>query len=186
MAAELALSFVSIECSLCLYFTDNSRFLLMSHRFHVNFIEGFRPMIRSDTSFPFRANHPIMDNYTLTDYFVWGSQSNSMSIVKQVMLNDGTAVIAAVAFLTIHEDYVKVEMIARNRLPEYEAFKGSGFDLLLFGEQNVARANGFHEVRLQAIAGMPEQYKKKGYVEIPGASFNDEKWGLLTTMVKRV
>lgn len=77
-------------------------------------------------------------------------------------------------------------MIARNRLPEYEAYKGSGFDLLLFVEQNVARANGYHEIRLQAIEGMPEQYKKKGYVEIQGAAFYDEKWGLLTPMVKRV
>lgn len=43
-----------------------------------------------------------MDYYTLTDYFVWGSQSNSMSIVKEVTRDDGSVVLAAVVYLTLH------------------------------------------------------------------------------------
>lgn len=152
----------------------------------VKFIDGFRLLDRSDLLCRFQANHPVMDNFTLRDYFVWGSENDSMAVVKEVVDDHGTVVIAAVAYLTIHSDHVKVEMIARNRLPEYDIYKGAGFDLLLFIEMNIARANGFNEVRLHAVEGMPDQYKRKGYEEIAGAAFDDEKWGTLTPMKKHV
>lgn len=128
-----------------------------------------------------------MDNFTLTDYYLWGTEPNSLSLVKEMIRDDGTIDIAAVAYLTFHLGNVKVEMLGRNKSsPEFEAYKGAGFDLLLFVEMRVAQANGFSEVRLDSIEGMVEQYRKKGYSEIPGASYRLLDWGLLTPMRKRV
>lgn len=160
----------------------------MNTRLAIEWMDGFRLIEESDIDLPFRTGHPKMDNYTLNDYFFWGAEHDSICIVKQMVRDDGDIDIAAVTYLTIHLSYIKVEMLGRNKYSqEFEAYKGSGFDLLLFIEKRVARANGYFEVRLDAIEGMVEKYREKGYSEILGENaYNDPDWGLLTPMRKRV
>jgi hypothetical protein len=148
-------------------------------------MDGFRPIQEADIGRAFKTLHPMMDTFTLTDYFLWGTDENSLTLVKEMTRDDGTIDIAAVAYLTFHSGYVKVEMLGRNKVsPEFEAYKGAGFDLLLFVEIRVAKANGFNEVRLDAIEGMVEQYRKKGYSEMVDAAYRLPDWGLLTPMRK--
>lgn len=160
----------------------------MSTKLAIEFMDGFRLIQESDVGLPFRTQHPRMDIYDLVDYFSWSLEPDSMSLVKQMIRDDGILDIAAVANLTIHSGYIKVEMLGRNKVsPGYEAYKGSGFDLLQFIERRVASANRFLEVRLDAIEGMVENYRVKGYSEIRGEpAYTDPEWGLLTPMRKLV
>jgi hypothetical protein len=55
----------------------------------------------------------------------------------------------------------------------------------LFMELRVARKNGFSEIKLDSVAHMVEEYKKKGYAVIPNSQYDDPLWGNLTLMSKR-
>jgi hypothetical protein len=149
----------------------------MTHNLRVNFIEGFRYLIESDSIQMFHTKEISMDQFSLNDYWQWSLEPDSMVLVREL-----DSMVAAVAYLTIHHGFVKVEMLGRNL--SHPSSKGSGFDLLRFIETRVARDNGFKEVRLDSIDSMVEQYRKKGYVEILGASFEDPEWGVLTPMSK--
>jgi hypothetical protein len=147
-------------------------------------MDGFRYIERKDLSLPFKTNFPPMDEFALTDYFVWNDEENSLSLVKEMSL-DGLAVIAAVASVRIRPAYIKVDLIGRNKLYDPET-KGAGFDLLLFIELRVARKNGYTEIKLDSVAHMVEEYKKKGYRAISDAHYDDPKWSTLTPMAKRL
>jgi hypothetical protein len=146
-------------------------------------MDGFRYIERRDIDLPFKTNFAPMDEFTLTDYFVWNSEEDSLSPVKEMNL-DGIPVIAAVASVRVHPCYIKVDLIGRNKLFDPDT-KGAGFDLLLFIEVRVARRNGYTEIKLDAVDHMVKKYEKKGYVAIPGAQYDDPKWGTLTPMTKR-
>ena len=143
----------------------------------VELLEGFRYIEYKDTKAKIRTNVNEMDRYNLSDYYEWSRQKDSLVIIREI---EGS--IAAVVHLRIKEEYIVIEMLARNKLLQY---KGAAGDLLLLVEKLVARHYRKEEIRLESMKDVVSYYNDKGY-EKYGEPYHDPQWGLLTPMVKRL
>ncbi len=118
-----------------------------------------------------------MDKFTLADYYAWSLEENSHVIVREIDEN-----ITAVLYLTIHDDYIMIEMVVRNK--ESVSSKGSGGDLIKAVETVIARYYGKKEIRLEALGQVSDYYAKFLKYEKCGKSYTDPDWGLLVPMKK--
>jgi ribosomal protein S18 acetylase RimI-like enzyme len=103
--------------------------------------EGFETLNEWDAVQKLEMGNPSMDRYTLSDYLTWNTNPNEVSIVYK---REG--LIAGIIALTVHDDFVTVEMIGRNvaaRAPSV------GTKLMSLAE-DIARQLGRREIRLES------------------------------------
>ncbi len=117
-----------------------------------------------------------MDNYNLAAYYRWSLEPETYTIVYA--LEDR---IFGIMTLRIRDDFVSIEMLARNSLV---IPKGSGRVLVQVAE-NIARDLGKHGVRLDSKDTAVSFYRQLGYRQYSEA-FSDAEFGLLTPMKKRL
>ncbi len=139
--------------------------------------DGFRYIGYHDTTKDLKSFVPEMDRYTLADYYQWSLEDNSLVIIREI---EGK--IAAVALVTIHDDYVMLEMLVRNKLHSYS---GSAGDLVILVEKLIAPHYRKKQVRLEAMKDVVQYYSGRRYM-IYGKSYADADWGELTPMEKRL
>ena len=85
--------------------------------------------------------------------------------------------VAGVLQLTVHDDYIMIEMVARNKLLDYP---GVGSNLIRVVERYVATQLGIREVRLEALPELVRFYDDVlGYEEY-GKPYPDDDWKELT------
>jgi hypothetical protein len=94
----------------------------MSLRNLVSLPEGFRWISEDDAAEDFKCREKRMDRYTLADYYGWSKGANSLVIVREIETK-----VAGVLYLTVHEYYIMIEMVARNKLLNYP---GVGINLV--------------------------------------------------------
>ncbi len=139
---------------------------------------GFRWIVEEDCDQDFKCCEPRMDRYTLADYYQWSKEANSLVIVREVEER-----IVGILYLTAHQSYIMVEMLARNKLLNYP---GTGANLLRVVERSVAPQLGVKEVRLEALSDVVAYYDDElGYAEY-GIPFSDGEWGELTPKRKLI
>ena len=138
-----------------------------------------REIEADDAAKRFSTGEPLMDRYTLGDYYRWSTRENSLVIVL-----DYGGEIAAACHMLISENRVTINMLARNR---YAGMRGSGSRILDAAEDFAASNLGIHEIRLEALdrENLVNFYLKKGYV-MYREPFRDREWGFLCPMVKRI
>ncbi|MBI5378199.1 MAG: hypothetical protein HZA82_06200 [Thaumarchaeota archaeon] len=139
--------------------------------------DGFRYIEHNDTTRDLKSFVPEMDRYALEDYYRWSLDDNSLVIIREVEGN-----IAAIARVTIHDDYVMLEMLIRNKIHSYS---GSAGDLVILIEKKIAPYYEKKEVRLEAMKHTVSYYSGRKY-EIYGKPYSDADWGDLTPMKKRL
>lgn len=139
--------------------------------------EGFRYIVYNDTTRSLKSFVSEMDRYTLGDYYQWSLEYNSLVIIREI---EGR--IAAVALVMIHDDYVMLEMLVRNKIYSYS---GSAGDLVILVEKLIAPYYGKKEVRLEAMEHIIPYYSGIRY-KIYGKPYYDINWGDLTPMKKRL
>ncbi len=111
-----------------------------------------------------------MDRFSLSDYFDWSQEPDSLVIVREIENR-----VAGVLYLTVNE-YITIEMVARNKLLDYV---GVGGDLIRVVERYVAPQLGVMEVRLEALPHVVEYYDYfLGYSEYD-APYIHQEWGHL-------
>lgn len=138
---------------------------------------GFRYIVYHDTTRSLKSFVSEMDRYTLEDYYQWSLEDNSLVIIREIEGN-----VAAVALVMIHDDYVMLEMLVRNKLHSYS---GSAGDLVILVEKLIAPYYGKKEVRLEAMEHVVRYYSDRRY-KIYGKPYHDINWGDLTPMKKRL
>ena len=144
----------------------------LSRRNVVTLPNGFRWIREDDASVKFKCDEPRMDRYSLYDYYCWSLEADSLVIVQDV---EGSLV--GVLQLTIHKNYLTIEMVARNKLFNYP---GVGLNLIKVVELYVAPQLRIREVRLEALQELVPYYDDTlGYHEYI-AAYYDEAWGYLT------
>ena len=146
--------------------------LLTALQNSVRLPEGFHWIVEQDCKEDFKCFHSKMDEYTLFDYFRWSQENDSLVIVREI---EGK--VAGVVYLTVHESYIMIEMLARNKLL---AYPGAGSNLIRLVEKSVAPQLGIREVRLHAMPHIVDHYDNVlGYEEY-GNQYADKEWGELT------
>ena len=119
-----------------------------------------------------------MDKYTLADYFQWSKQRDSYVVVKEI-----AGMIVAVMHFTVHNTYIVLEMLARNKAYGHP---GAGGDLIRLLEWKLAPTLGIQEIQMEAMAQVVKYYDDDlGYVHY-GEPFEDPDWGRLTPKMKRL
>ncbi len=139
--------------------------------------DGFRYVTYHDTAHDLKSFVSEMDRYTLEDYYQWSQDPDSLVIIREIEEK-----IAAVVLVTVHDDYLMVEMLVRNKLHSY---RGAAGDLVILVERLIAPYYGKSQVRLEAMSQVVTYYRSRGY-EIFGKPYNDDNWGELTPMRKRL
>jgi predicted GNAT family N-acyltransferase len=138
---------------------------------------GFRYINEDDVTNDLKSFVAEMDKYVLEDYYSWSLDENSLVIIREIEEK-----IAAVALVTLHDDHLMLEMLARNKLHSYH---GSAGDLVILVEKLIAPHYGKKEIRLEAMEHILKYYSQRGY-EIYGKPYHDDNWGDLTPMRKRL
>lgn len=115
-----------------------------------------------------------MDKYSLKDYYLWKLQGDLVYVL------DIEGNVAGVIDIVESEDYLLVDMLARNILVRAE---NVGSRLLGFAE-HLAKIKGKKLVKLEALDTAVGFYKKMGYKEVYKRF--DREWGLLTIMEKEI
>lgn len=139
--------------------------------------EGYRFIRKGDAKAPFHCDHPLMGRYTLADFYRWSREPGALAVLRTVNRRVG---VAALAYL--REGHLFVEKVARDR----RCPRGFGMPMILVLE-NLARAYGRREVRLEAInEELAARYETFGYKR-HGVPYRDEEepeWGVLISMRK--
>ncbi|ARM76155.1 GNAT family N-acetyltransferase [Acidianus manzaensis] len=115
-----------------------------------------------------------MDKYSLKDYYLWKLQGDKVYVL------DINGDIAGVEDLIEGDNYILVDMLARNKLVNAEKV---GSRLLEFAEE-YAKIKGKVFVIVEALDTASGFYKKLGYKEV--SKRYDKEWGMLTVMAKEV
>ncbi len=133
--------------------------------------QGFRFLGESDIKQPFRTGDKTMDKYVLRDYYAWSLLPNEL-----VVLYEAAGDVAGIIEMTVNEDHIMIEMVARNTLV---AASGVGTRLMSLAE-NVSRQLGKSEIRLESLDGVVAWYDGPlGYEEYTDR-FYDPEFGWLT------
>jgi hypothetical protein len=133
--------------------------------------EGFSFLREGDVAQPFRTGDKTMDKYVLRDYYAWSLLPDELVVLHQV-----AGGIAGIIEMTVNENHMMVEMVARNTLV---AASGVGTRLMSVAE-NVARQLGKDEIRLESLDGVVAWYDGPlGYEEYTDR-FYDPEFGWLT------
>ncbi len=133
--------------------------------------EGFRFLREGDIERPFRTGDKTMDKYALRDYHAWSLLPNELVILYEVAGD-----VAGIIEMTVDEDHIMIEMVARNTLV---AASGVGTRLMSLAE-NVSRQLGRSEIRLESLDGVVAWYDGPlGYEEYT-ERFYDPEFGWLT------
>ena len=91
--------------------------------------------------------------------------------------------IVAVMHFTVHNTYIVLEMLARNKAYGHP---GAGGDLIRLLEWKLAPTLGIQEIQMEAMAQVVKYYDDDlGYVHY-GEPFEDPDWGRLTPKMKRL
>jgi predicted GNAT family N-acyltransferase len=143
----------------------------------MKFPSGIRFIEKNDIHKHIKSFVSEMDKFTLADYYSWSLEEDSHVVVREI---DGN--ISAVLYLTIHNDYIMIEMIVRNK--EFASSKGSGGDLIKAVETIIARYYGKKEIRLEAMDQVVDYYLKFLKYEKYDEPYKDHDWGLLVPMRK--
>lgn len=147
--------------------TDQPQF-----RDRIRLPEGFRLIQRGDVDQEFSCGEPRMDRYSLRQYYEWSLEPDALVIVREV---EGQ--IAGIQYLTVHNGYIMLEMLARNKLLQYP---GAGGDLVRVVERRVAPQLGISEIRMEALQHVVRYYDDVLGYEESGKPYRDSEWGLLT------
>jgi len=139
--------------------------------------DRFRFLREGDVDQPFQTGDKRMDRYVLRDYFQWSLLPNDLVILYEI---DGK--LAGIVEMTVHTDYIEIEMLGRNILVDAT---GVGTKLMSFVE-NIARQLGRREIRLEALDSVVEWYDAVlGYEEYSDA-VHDYEFGRLTPKRKSI
>jgi hypothetical protein len=145
----------------------------------IKFPRGIRLIKEDDIRKHIKSFVPEMDKFTLEDYYKWSLEENSLVIVREMEEN-----IAGVLWLTVHNDYIMIETVVRNKELAYS--KGAGGDLVKAVETVITRYYQVKEIRLEAMEQVVDYYKNILKYEKYDQPYQDPNWGTLTPMKKRL
>ena len=91
--------------------------------------------------------------------------------------------IAAVIYVTMHDEYIMVEMLARNKLLPYV---GAAADLIRLVERYVAQRLGIDGIRMEALQHVVGYYDNVLEYEEYSTPYRDREWEMLTPKRKRL
>lgn len=138
-----------------------------------------REISQSDIKKKFRTGEPLMDRFSLEDYYRWSQGENSIVFV----IESGNE-ISAICHLLVFEKKIMLNMLARNILISAH---GAGTSLLSFVEGFASNVLGIHEITLESLdrENLLRFYQKRGFV-MQKPAVEDKKWGKLYPMLKRI
>jgi hypothetical protein len=113
-----------------------------------------------------------MDRYSLSDYYDWSLESDALVVVREIEEQ-----VAGVQYLTVHRDYIMLEMLARNKLLP---FRGAGGDLVRVVERIIAPQLGVSEIRMEALQEVVRYYDDTLEYQEYAMPYESPGWGLLT------
>ncbi len=139
--------------------------------------EGFVFLDQRDASQAFSTGDPRIDLYDLEDYYQWGLEPDTYTIVYKPEER-----ILGVMTIELRPDHLYIAMLGRNET----ATQGPVGTLLVRLAEDIARQTDKEEVQLDSLDTAVAFYDEKLGYEEHARKYSDDEFGELTPKKKRL